>query len=807
MRRFHSAAGLALLLLLLLNFPAVAPVATAAPEAFVLDVRGDQALVLRLPARALARRAAGQLTDLGLTALSARFLPNGDIVAVDTDFALWRIDAQGQRALLPAGSANAPLFVSPDGTRLAYLKPLDLPPGEDTPLTNAVAVLDLKTSAEMVLFALSGVTPHLYGWAGDRLLLEVPTWQPATLTALGQAADAPARPADQLVLATLATDAPGRPQALAALPPLAAGGRYPQTSFDQRYLAYDSDAGAVLADLAAGRYAVYAGRADPLWTDRGLSVLQAEARETLTWAAADLAPAPALSGPAALPALPPTADFAVTGPTSAATVFLYRPVKANTRVSAYYDLNRTVGAISDWLGVVGGAWIYGRAYDQHSGTDYDGVTNDPVYASAPGHVFAVHLDCANTYPNGPGSFGSYVLIDHGAQGDGASYRTLYGHLKCNGYFITEGADINLLPLQIAQMGNTGYSTGDHTHLQVYRNGTTIDPYDWHIISDVPPVSTIGDLQGVVRDGNGQLAGGLTVKLLLNNAYRTYVTGSDGYFLFTDLHLGAATLTAVQGARWGQIVVNIVGGQRVTAPDLLLNQCAGTPSGADGCPLRAFDAADYVADVTVPDESTWPLNLPLVKTWRLRNTGTTVWGDGYALVFVGGDQRGAPLAIPVPPTGLGASVDLSTALTTPADYGQRRGYWRLRSPDNAYFGPLIWVQLNTAPSAAASFDVSAAAGPPPADGEKPDAYSDSPAALAPAAAPTCTVAALPGVTSSAPFTVNWAGSGGSGGLAYDVQYLDSGRGLWRLWLGGAAGTTGSFAGQLGHTYGFRCRATD
>ena len=66
MRRVHSAVVLAALLLLLLNLPVVAPVATAAvaeDDVFVLDVRRDQALVLRLPERALALRSPGRLDD------------------------------------------------------------------------------------------------------------------------------------------------------------------------------------------------------------------------------------------------------------------------------------------------------------------------------------------------------------------------------------------------------------------------------------------------------------------------------------------------------------------------------------------------------------------------------------------------------------------------------------------------------------------------------------------------------------------------------------------------------------------------
>jgi hypothetical protein len=146
-------------------------------------------------------------------------------------------------------------------------------------------------------------------------------------------------------------------------------------------------------------------------------------------------------------------------------------------------------------------------------------------------------------------------------------------------------------------------------------------------------------------------------------------------------------------RWGQLVVNVIGGQTVTAPDLLLDQCAGTTTGADGCPVRTVDAATFVADVTVPDSSVWLINQPLVKTWRFLNTGTTVWGDGYALVFVGGDQRGLPLAIPVPTTGPGFQVDLSTTLTTPSDSAGRL----LARAATRRLLARSFVELNTAPS--------------------------------------------------------------------------------------------------------------
>jgi hypothetical protein len=471
-------------------------------------------------------------------------------------------------------------------------------------------------------------------------------------------------------------------------------------------------------------------------------------------------------------------------------------------------------------------------------------------------------------------------MEHGVLADGNSYRTLYGHLMCNGVQTAVGASYFSLPSQIALMGNTGWSTGDHLHLQTYRNLVSIDPYDHGIIGGFPPpMSTIGDVQGVVREPGGAPAAGARVKFFQSGEYHSALTGPDGYYRFNDLDLGALTITGARGARFGATGVTVSGGALTTAPDLILSQCAGNSANSDGCPTRTFDAAAYVADVTVPDPAVYAPNAALTKTWRLRNTGTTTWGPGYHLVFIAGDQRGSPLAVSVPTTAPSAEVDLSTALNAPAEYGMRRGYWRLRNPQGVYFGSTLWVEVNVAP---ASPYITFTASPPSPSAAStvhltatvtslPDfravrllingvvaaettnstltyawnttglpavehsltieaATHADPNWLSPerrglvyalqggagaaddsgggAAAPTCTVSALPSTVADPSFAVNWGASGGTGGIAgYEVQFLDSGRGLWRTWISRASQTSGTFTGQIGHTYAFRCRATD
>lgn len=64
-------------------------------------------------------------------------------------------------------------------------------------------------------------------------------------------------------------------------------------------------------------------------------------------------------------------------------------------------------------------------------------------------------------------YGNYVIVTHN---DG--YQSLYGHMSRvavkRGDSISQGGTIGYV-------GNTGYSTGSHLHLSVYKNGKMIDP--------------------------------------------------------------------------------------------------------------------------------------------------------------------------------------------------------------------------------------------------------------------------------------------------------------------------------------------
>ena len=101
---------------------------------------------------------------------------------------------------------------------------------------------------------------------------------------------------------------------------------------------------------------------------------------------------------------------------------------------------------------------------------------------------------------------------------------------------------------------------------------------------------------------------------------------------------------------------------------------------------------FIADSNLQDGTVVTPGQALTKTWRVRNTGSTIWGSGYQLVFVSGDQMGGPNAVNLPSTNPGVSVDVSVNLTAPAVNGQHIGFWQLRNSQGTYFGPKINVDV-------------------------------------------------------------------------------------------------------------------
>jgi hypothetical protein len=109
-----------------------------------------------------------------------------------------------------------------------------------------------------------------------------------------------------------------------------------------------------------------------------------------------------------------------------------------------------------------------------------------------------------------------------------------------------------------------------------------------------------------------------------------------------------------------------------------------------------DVAQFVGDVTIPDDTILEPNADFTKTWRLKNIGTCSWTPSYAVVFHSGESMGGPatqaLASNVNP---GQTVDLSVSLKAPSSNGTYTGYWRLRNASGTSFTQ-FYVRIKVQP---------------------------------------------------------------------------------------------------------------
>ncbi len=101
----------------------------------------------------------------------------------------------------------------------------------------------------------------------------------------------------------------------------------------------------------------------------------------------------------------------------------------------------------------------------HGGTDisYHGVHGQDIIAADGGVVVVAAWRQGTSY----GSYGKYVLIDHGG-----GFQTLYAH--CDELLVQPG-DIVKQGQVIAKVGDTGRSFGSHLHFELQVNGRRINP--------------------------------------------------------------------------------------------------------------------------------------------------------------------------------------------------------------------------------------------------------------------------------------------------------------------------------------------
>ncbi|UUT34851.1 M23 family metallopeptidase [Microbacterium elymi] len=141
-----------------------------------------------------------------------------------------------------------------------------------------------------------------------------------------------------------------------------------------------------------------------------------------------------------------------------------------SNVSSSYYSNNTACSVQ-WPFAVGVPITYGfgwRPGEFHTGADFTPGNGAHVQAVADGVVRVAQ--------EGYQGYGVAVIIDH--EIDGQHWASLYGHMQYGSLQVHAGEKVRV-GQYIGRTGNTGFSYGAHTHVEIRQNGVTpIDPIPW-----------------------------------------------------------------------------------------------------------------------------------------------------------------------------------------------------------------------------------------------------------------------------------------------------------------------------------------
>ena len=269
--------------------------------------------------------------------------------------------------------------------------------------------------------------------------------------------------------------------------------------------------------------------------------------------------------------------------------------------------------------------------------------------------------------------------------------------------------------KIGEVGNTGNSNTCHAHIVLYKNfdisrisslGGTYTPtspstYAAQVSYDANQDVVLG---GTVLDSSGNLVSNgavYSIDLLTNQQSAIVYINGNGTYSFNNISSGPQHVIAVSNGQYGFANITLHPYTSNSLTIRLADQCVPSAQGLDANSLSddpcspvtqvGSDDAQFVSDVTIPDNSELPPATNFTKIWRVQNTGTSTWNSGYKLTFQSGYQMSAPSYVTLNQSVVpGATTDISVNMTSPLVENTYRGNWILTNPSGQAFGDQLFV---------------------------------------------------------------------------------------------------------------------
>lgn len=137
------------------------------------------------------------------------------------------------------------------------------------------------------------------------------------------------------------------------------------------------------------------------------------------------------------------------------------------------------------------------------------------------------------------------------------------------------------------------------------------------------------------------------------------------------------------------------GRGLASPTLLPTEEA-RPTPTPAC----VDSLTFLEDLTIPDGMSAAPGAELDKRWRVKNSGTCNWHEGYRVKFLSGAELGAPPEQALYPARGGTELMIRILYKAPAEEGVYQSAWQALSPEGTPFGDPFYIQITVVEGASA-----------------------------------------------------------------------------------------------------------
>jgi hypothetical protein len=130
----------------------------------------------------------------------------------------------------------------------------------------------------------------------------------------------------------------------------------------------------------------------------------------------------------------------------------------------------------------------------------------------------------------------------------------------------------------------------------------------------------------------------------------------------------------------------------THPPPTITPTASNLQSANPNTPKCNNVLTYDTDLSIPDGTIVAPDATIDKRWRVENSGTCDWSDGYKLKLIRGDPLGTSGEQALPPTASKSKAEIRILFTAPKTPQKYNGFWQAYTPDGQPFGDAFYIDI-------------------------------------------------------------------------------------------------------------------